>query len=205
MPHITSEQVDEKRNAIRAAFPNWRFSIRRHHRSTIVVVILEAPIDLLEGSTGYKSVNQYYIHDHYKDNEEVKQALQKIKDIANGGNRIVSEDGDYGSIPAFYLDLSIGDYSKAFKYRPELKEKTCYPTGEGVSAKILYNLDKGGIEIKFSDMPAESVLGELRSNGFHFHKYRKVWYKKRTEEADKFANELIEKVNATVTEKVNND
>lgn len=54
MPYITNEQMTEKRNAIKKAFPNWKFSITREHYSTIRVAIMEAPIELTTNDRGYE-------------------------------------------------------------------------------------------------------------------------------------------------------
>lgn len=117
MPYITTEQVNEKRKAIKNAFPNWKFSITKKHHSSIDVVILEADINLTEKQN--ESVNPYYVKDHYKDNKEVMEALQKIVDILEGDNETISVDGDYGAIPKFYTHLSIGKWDKPFKYVPK--------------------------------------------------------------------------------------
>lgn len=78
MPFITTERVKEIRTAIKAMFPNCKFSIKKVHHSEVRVSILEAPIDLMEGEKGYTTVNQYYINEHYKDNVEVRNFLNSI-------------------------------------------------------------------------------------------------------------------------------
>lgn len=118
MPYITTEQISEKRKAIKTAFPKWKFSITRRHYSTMDVVILEADIKLTEKNN--ESVNHFYIADNYKDKPEVAKVLQEIVDIMRGGNYIVSEDGDYGSIPKFYTNLSIGKWDKPFVFKAKL-------------------------------------------------------------------------------------
>src|SRR5579872_6830712 len=110
MPHITTETVAKKRKAIKQAFPNWKFSIVRRHHSSICVSILEADIKLTDKPI--EDVNHFYIKDHYEG--EVKDALQKIADILLEGEKIVSQDGDYGAIPNFYVNLSIGEWDKPF-------------------------------------------------------------------------------------------
>jgi|ERR1035437_968578 hypothetical protein len=113
MAYITSEEISEKRKAIKKAFPKWKFSITRRHYSTIVVDILEADIKLTDKP--YEGVNHFYIKDHYQG--EIKEALQQIADIMIKGEKIVSEDSDYGSIPNFYVDLNIGKWDKPFIYK----------------------------------------------------------------------------------------
>lgn len=112
MSYITAEQIREKRNAIKAAFPGWKFSITRKHHSTIKVVILQADIMLTDKPS--VGVNTFYIKDHYKDKPEVMQALLTIHNIMDGSNETVQIDGDYGAIPQFYTDLDIGEWDKPF-------------------------------------------------------------------------------------------
>jgi len=50
------------------------------------------------------------------------------------------------------------------------------PTGATVS----FNEAKNGIEIKFSSKPSESVLSQIKADGFRWGKYNKVWYIKDT-------------------------
>lgn len=115
MAYISNEEMKVKRDAIKKAFPKWKFSITRRHHSTIKVEILEADIKLTDKAN--ESVNHFYVKDHYKDKPEVCEALETIVNIMTEGKKIVSEDGDYGSIPNFYVSLSIGQWDKPFVYK----------------------------------------------------------------------------------------
>lgn len=117
MPYISSEEVKAKRERIKKEFPGFKFSITRKHHSSINVNILEAPINLLTNKEGrtHEQINHFYIEEHYKDNPEIKNVLLKIYNIMSEGVRIISEDGDYGSIPNFYTNISIGTWEKPFK------------------------------------------------------------------------------------------
>lgn len=110
MGYITTERVDVIRKELKAAFPDYKFSISKRHHSTIVVSILEAPLPLT--SKPYESVNIYWLRD-IKDVEK-RTVLEIIKDIANKGITWY-ETGDYGNQPSHYLDLSIGTWEKSFK------------------------------------------------------------------------------------------
>lgn len=118
MPFISSQEVAEKRKAIKKAFPTWKFSITREHHSNLRVSILEADIKLTE--QGNEPVNHFYIKDNYKHNVEVMESLQKIVDIMIRGEEIISHDGDYGAIPNFYVSLQIGQWDKPFIYKPKV-------------------------------------------------------------------------------------
>ena len=117
MPYLSAEDVKTKRNLIKKAFPAYKFSITREHHSTISVYITEAPINLLTNDEhrGYEQVNHFYIKEHYAETPRIRDILSKIYKIAKEGNRIISEDGDYGFIPNFYINISIGKWDKPFK------------------------------------------------------------------------------------------
>lgn len=104
MPYISTERVAEIRKELKAKFPNVKFSVRKQHWSTVAVSIMESPYTWPEGTQG---LNHFYL-DRYDHSE----FLQAVHDIMNAGNRIVSEDGDYGSIPAFYTSLEIGQWNR---------------------------------------------------------------------------------------------
>lgn len=118
MSYISTEEISKKRKEIKKAFPTWKFSITRRHYSTICVSILQADIQLTEKP--YEVVNHFYIKDHFQNKPEIKDVLQKIADIMLEGEKIVSEDGDYGSIPNFYSNLTIGEWDKPFVFIPKV-------------------------------------------------------------------------------------
>lgn len=43
---------------------------------------------------------------------------------------------------------------------------------------VTYNPDKDGIEVKFPSKPSTEILDLLKSNGFRWGKFNKVWYKR---------------------------
>ncbi len=106
MPHITTERVKEVRTQLRKQFPQVKFSVVRRDYSSIHITILESPFDF---GTTYEQLNTYCL-EWYKHSE----FLEEVKAIANKGNKIESEDGDYGSIPAFYLNINIGQWNKPY-------------------------------------------------------------------------------------------
>lgn len=155
MPYISTEQIAEKRKAIKLAFPNWKFSITRRHYSSIDVVILEADIKLTDKAD--EGVNTYYIKDHYKDNTEVMEALQKIVDIMDESNATVSIDGDYGAIPKFYTRLSIGAWDKPFKFIPKVQ-----PPQKPTNVKVEPIENDGKIKVVDYSEKAIAIIGDTK-------------------------------------------
>lgn len=111
MPYISPDTVKQKRDAIKKAYPDYKFSIVRDH-SSINIAILAGPVMLTEKKD--EPVNCFYIKDHFK--AEVATVLQGIADIAKAGNYTESTDGDYGNIPSFYVSMHIGQWDKPFVY-----------------------------------------------------------------------------------------
>lgn len=149
MAYITTERIAEIRKEIKATFPGWKFSITRRHYSTVVIAIMSAPIDLIEGEqlaqyadgrtpTKYHDVNVHWIEDNYKDNPLKAQILSKIHSIANVGNFDNSDaQTDYFHV-GFYVDISIGKWDADFVFTPnkgvipelESKKENEYVIGE---------------------------------------------------------------------------
>jgi hypothetical protein len=121
MPYIRTEEVAAKRKAFKEAFPEYKFSIVRHHHSSINVTILQSPINFFEGAQFNPDERKYIqvplnkstIKENWKG--EAQEALLKMYDILESNNRTVTQDADYGSIPQFYTRLSIGDYERECK------------------------------------------------------------------------------------------
>ena len=65
MAYITAEQVKEKRNLIKKAFPakeGWKFSVTREHHSSIIIAIMQYP-DNYNFGTEHVQVNHYHFND----------------------------------------------------------------------------------------------------------------------------------------------
>jgi hypothetical protein len=114
MPYITSETVAAKRKQIKAAFPDFKFSVTRRHGSSICVDILSGPLDM---GTTYQQVNTFYIKEHYADRPEILNILQGVYAIAAEGKTTLTEDSDYGTVPTFYVNLNIGDWNKSYEIK----------------------------------------------------------------------------------------
>ena len=47
---------------------------------------------------------------------------------------------------------------------------------------LILNNELNGIEIKFTEKPSSETLEALKTNGFHWHRVKKLWYAKNTPE-----------------------
>ena len=99
----TKDQLKQIAKDIKNKFKDFKFSIRVTH-NTIDIAILSAPIELrLDPTKDYNSVNHFWIKSNYKDMPDAQKILQEITDIALSNNREITYDGDYGSIPNYYV------------------------------------------------------------------------------------------------------
>lgn len=69
----------------------------------------------------------------------------------------------------------------------------------------IYSLNNqlNGVEIKFDSKPTTEVLEKLHANHWRWHKYKKLWYNKQTEENIQFAKEVSE--NTVINNSENNN
>ena len=110
MSYISTENVKEIRGKIKKEFPDFKFSIRREHYSTVCVHIMQGKIDLPEHQT---------INPHYPDNSIIPEMANKILSIIGSVKfRFDSNAGDMGADYAgwnFFIDIAIGKWDKAYQ------------------------------------------------------------------------------------------
>jgi len=118
MPSVNREDVKAKRELLKKTFPKFKFSVRVENGMSISVKVLNGPFQLLKDpSKKYENVNYFYIRDHYKELPKASNFLSKVYEIINKGNYTITEDGDYGSIPKFYVDISVGSWDKPYEVK----------------------------------------------------------------------------------------
>lgn len=57
---------------------------------------------------------------------------------------------------------------------------------------LTINKELNGIEVIFERKPSQEIIESLRTNGFHWHKVKKLWYAKNTEERLVFAKKIAD-------------
>lgn len=129
MPYIKKEQVKKIREDLKKEFPRkegWKFSIINDNYSAIRVRIMESPIELRIVHTymdetidqkKFKSmeINHFHINNTYRNHPEIKDIFNRMLEIIDQFNGVEVEDADYGTIPNYYVTLSLGDWEKPFK------------------------------------------------------------------------------------------
>jgi hypothetical protein len=122
MPYISAEQVKSVRVALKKEFPNVKFFVTKEHCTSLHVAIMESNIDFTARDTRNgeyyqaKELSHFWIEESFRENEPAKVFLLKLLEVIFKLQpiRIVSEDGDYGSIPNYYLNIRIGKWDKPY-------------------------------------------------------------------------------------------
>ena len=121
MAYISKEDVQAIRNELKAAFPKWKFSVRKGSGS------LSVDVNILQGTASfegkdYAQVNQYWIDSHWTDAED-RMVLNKINEIMHNApgrrdpKRAFFDHSDAMTDyfhTAFYTHLSIGQWDKKY-------------------------------------------------------------------------------------------
>ncbi len=111
MAYISTQEIKVKRDALKAAFPNFKFSVKRDRPSGLIVVIKSGPLDLANLLAGRYTITRYRLRELA--DGEIKTTLTKIYDIVTDG-QTYHETCDYGTQPSFYESLKIGDYGEPY-------------------------------------------------------------------------------------------
>lgn len=111
MPYIETEKVAQMRKEIRAALPDFKVSVTRHHGSTVDVRLMSGPIANIE------HVNVFYYKKNLEDRPDAVKVIDTILEIVKriGQPRELVYDSDYGSVPTFYYDVSFGKWNQPYE------------------------------------------------------------------------------------------
>jgi len=110
MPYIDKNEVARIRKELKNALPNFKISVIRQHYFSVNIVLLSGPAELTKRE--HEQVNPYYIKENYTG--EAKNVLLKVSKIASKKQHEQQYDMDYGSIPNYYINISIGDWDKPY-------------------------------------------------------------------------------------------
>jgi hypothetical protein len=121
MPYISKEQVAQKRQALKAALPQFKMSITTEHYSGIKVAIMRGPVDF---GTDYAQLNEYADYresrwdrqtEQYVSNPAIADLMDVIMPILKAGIGEGHNDGDYGHVPDYYTWVHIGQWDKPYE------------------------------------------------------------------------------------------
>lgn len=114
MPYLDKRLTAKVRQELRSRFPEMKFSVRTKDAMAMNVTILEGPEWLAEDGAK-ETINTFHIDSFYEDEPKKRDFLETVASLMAQERYIESEDGDYGSIPSYYVHLSIGKWDKPYK------------------------------------------------------------------------------------------
>jgi hypothetical protein len=112
------ELAKQVRKELKKLYPNIKFSVTSDYLS-VDVAIMEADIDFLseddrKNGVKDKSLNHFYLEDYYEKGSKQLEVVQKVFDLVTQNQRIITEDGDYGKVPNYYIHIKVGKWDKPF-------------------------------------------------------------------------------------------
>ena len=111
MSYISPKEITTNiRKELKAQFPTFKFSVTRKDYNSISVAIMKGTHDF---GTTHEQVNHYQVANHWTGQN--REILEQIVNICTMDRHIESEDADYGSIPNYYLHISIGKWDKPYE------------------------------------------------------------------------------------------
>lgn len=116
------------------------------------------------------------------------------REYRNGNNLTVNRILDYiKSLNIFTDKHKIWKLYNAVANKPDF-ETSLFDTQKNYEgAEIFENRELDRVQIKFAGIPSEDCRTDLKSNGFRWSPYYKVWQRKLTPQAVRVANEIVAK------------
>ncbi len=142
MAYLSKTQVKETREALRVAFPDFKFLVRKSHAggSSINVSIMSGPVDFGDLDMP-KSVNPYHVGTLFEDHQ-VGFLEAVIKVIKYGTERQWYDNSDAMTDyfdTAFYLDVEIGRWQKPYQKTDPRKLKGSTNYDQAADNAIAWN------------------------------------------------------------------
>jgi hypothetical protein len=126
MAYISAAETKKIREALKLAFPEFRFGVQTRHHSSVCVTIKRGPLDLnaLCDDRGYGQINHYWLESHYPEHAELFSAILDIIKRAPSSEWYDRSDiqTDYFDT-AFYISMQIGQWDKPYEQDEKLAAK----------------------------------------------------------------------------------
>lgn len=147
MAYINAESVKEIREALKALFPEFKFSVRKQHNSSLHVDIMRGPIDFDElfrrddsGEIKRRSTNINHFHlGNYGEFQPLFEAIVAVMRGAGTSVEWFDESDamiDY-SHTAYYINFGIGKWDRDYEYKPTKKPYEFDARAFAVAVKLM--------------------------------------------------------------------
>lgn len=111
MAYISAKEVDDIRKALKAEFPNLKFSVTRNSYHGIIVIIKSGNLDIAYLLAGKLTLTRQFIRE--MESGIIKDTLTRIYDIVTKDQKY-EETSDYGFRPNYYESIRIGQYNMPY-------------------------------------------------------------------------------------------
>lgn len=129
MAYMSQENKAKLAAEIEKVMPtDWKYTLAVRHKSTLVLTIRQAPVDLISENlvcasrpepSSCRSLNEYNLQGEYSD--KLLKIFENIKGAMMVGNHDNSDvQSDYFDV-GWYIDINIGDCDSPFRFKPASK------------------------------------------------------------------------------------
>ncbi|MDY0301386.1 MAG: hypothetical protein RBQ99_07355 [Trichlorobacter sp.] len=85
---------------------------------------------------------------------------------------------------------TLQNYLKKLAEQKQKAAETTTPVDTTPDVNVAYNEERNGIELRFAARPANDVIAKVKAAGFKWSGKQKLWYAKKTDARQQFADEL---------------
>lgn len=132
MAYINAQDVNSIRVALKAEFPEFKFSVRNRHHSSVQITIVSGPVDfgkeVYTHGDGYCQVNSYHTERFYGKHAKFLDRIDEIAKTAPGkaGGKVYFNETDaqvdYFHV-AYYVNIHIGAWDKPYVLTEAVAQK----------------------------------------------------------------------------------
>ncbi|OAO82615.1 LPD29 domain-containing protein [Anoxybacillus flavithermus] len=203
----TKETAKKIRQELKEKFPFTKFSVRCERSGSINVSWTDFPTEraVEDVVSKYEQVQRcevtgeilsggnLFVFTCQTWTEEMKKKIEtEVRN--NYGESYLNDRACYYRAFNETAEKMYQEYLETLENQKEASKQTKKTQQEqqqaDVKATYTLNEELNGIEITFNTVPSEEVRNELKTNGFRWSKYKKVWYAKQTAERLEFAKML---------------
>ena len=150
MAYIKTEEVAAIRGQLKEKFKGLKFSVRKHHHSSVDVTIKAGNVDFsgITDSNGYAQINQYWLDRTGKHQylfEEIIKLIKTAPASVEGGREWFDDSDsmtDYFHT-AFYFSVNVGSWDKPYVYSLAHKK----PNAKNTATKTSKTVTEAGITV----------------------------------------------------------
>jgi hypothetical protein len=128
MAYINKDDVAQIRNELKAAFPKFKFGVRKDNGLAVDVTIKSGPANfdsLFTHGKGYSQINQYHLGNYGEHAEFLRKVLDIIKTAPSRGEGFNKGRGWFDESDAmtdyfhcaYYIHLNIGSWNKPYEVK----------------------------------------------------------------------------------------